>query len=175
MSVVEWSSRPLPPERYGNRESIIPDVGRTAVDRLRAIGRRLGGERGQSMVEFALITPVFFLILVGFVDLGQAFYQYQQLNNAVSEGARVATYNQDPTTVKDAVVSHTTVGITTSNVTVTCYSGWTTTTKTCANGLAIGDAVKVAATKSFTPFTGRIIALVGSSFNLTATAQRSVQ
>jgi Flp pilus assembly protein TadG len=151
-------------------------VGRTTVDRCTAIARRLlGDQRGQSMVEFALISPVFFLILVGIVDLGQGFFQYQQLNNAVSEGARVATYNQDPTTIKNTVVARQTIGLTTSNVTVTCYVGWTTTTQTCANGLDIGDAVKVTATKTFSPFTGRIIAIVGSNINLSATAQRSVQ
>lgn len=50
--------------------------------------------RGQSMVEFALILPVFVLILVGVFDLGRAVYAYNTINNAAREAARLAIVDQ---------------------------------------------------------------------------------
>ncbi len=47
------------------------------------------GERslGQSMVEFALILPLFALFLVIAVDFGRIYFSYVQVNNAAREGA----------------------------------------------------------------------------------------
>jgi Flp pilus assembly protein TadG len=44
--------------------------------------------RGQSLVEFALISPVLLLLLVGVLDLGRAFYIQTALQNAAREGTR---------------------------------------------------------------------------------------
>ncbi len=41
---------------------------------------------GQSLVEFALVIPIFLLLLFGLFDVGRLVY----VNNAVSEGAREA-------------------------------------------------------------------------------------
>ena len=48
------------------------------------------GEDGQAMVEFALILPIFLLILCGIIDFGWLFYNQLSLNNACREGARYA-------------------------------------------------------------------------------------
>lgn len=40
--------------------------------------------RGQAMVEFALVVPIFFLLVFGLIDLGRAVY----VNNAMSQAAR---------------------------------------------------------------------------------------
>ncbi|MDQ6884547.1 MAG: pilus assembly protein [Candidatus Dormibacteraeota bacterium] len=50
--------------------------------------RRRGGNRAQSLVEMALITPLLFFILLGIVDIGRAYYQYTVMTDAVREGAR---------------------------------------------------------------------------------------
>jgi len=50
--------------------------------------------RGQSMVEFALIVPVFVLLLVGIFDFGRAVYGYSTINNAAREAARLAIVDQ---------------------------------------------------------------------------------
>jgi Flp pilus assembly protein TadG len=42
------------------------------------------------MVEFALVAPIFFLILFGIIDFGRYVYYVQILNNAAREGARYA-------------------------------------------------------------------------------------
>ena len=44
--------------------------------------------RGQSLVEFALILPLFMLIVLGIFDLGRVIYAYSALHNAAREGAR---------------------------------------------------------------------------------------
>ncbi len=54
-------------------------------------------ERGVSAVEFALIAPVFILIIVGIAQMGHLFYAHAGLRNAVSEGARFATIHPRPT------------------------------------------------------------------------------
>ena len=42
---------------------------------------------GQSLVEFALILPLFMLIVLGVFDFGRAIYAYSALHNAAREGA----------------------------------------------------------------------------------------
>jgi Flp pilus assembly protein TadG len=53
------------------------------------------GERGQALMEFALVIPIFLLLLVGLFDLGRGVFSYNTLTNAAREGARLAIVNQD--------------------------------------------------------------------------------
>jgi Flp pilus assembly protein TadG len=55
-------------------------------------------EHGQSMVEFALILPLFVLFIVGIFELGRAFFSYIAITNAAREGARVVTFWPGKTT-----------------------------------------------------------------------------
>lgn len=48
-------------------------------------------EKGQAMVEFALILPVLFLIIGGIIDFGWIFHHQSIANNACREGARYAS------------------------------------------------------------------------------------
>ena len=47
--------------------------------------------RGQAIVEFALILPIFLLLVLGSMEFGLVFHQYQIVTSASREGARVAT------------------------------------------------------------------------------------
>lgn len=47
-------------------------------------------EGGQTLVEFALISLVFFTLMLGVVDLGRVIWHYNALSNAAREGARNA-------------------------------------------------------------------------------------
>lgn len=49
--------------------------------------------RGQALVEFALVAPIFFLLLFGIVEGGRFVFYYQTLANATREGARFAIVN----------------------------------------------------------------------------------
>lgn len=46
-------------------------------------------DRGQELVEFALILPVLLLISLVILELGLIMYQYNAIGNAAREGARV--------------------------------------------------------------------------------------
>jgi Flp pilus assembly protein TadG len=47
-------------------------------------------QRGQSMVEFALILPIFLLMLFGLVDMGRLVYANTALSQAARESTRLA-------------------------------------------------------------------------------------
>jgi len=46
--------------------------------------------RGQALVEFALVLPIFLLILFALIDMGRYVYLNSTLSQAAREGARVA-------------------------------------------------------------------------------------
>jgi TadE-like protein len=51
------------------------------------------GSLGQAMVEFALVAPIFFLLLFSIVEAGRFIFYYETLSNATREGARFAIVN----------------------------------------------------------------------------------
>ena len=61
--------------------------------------RRRTGERGQTLLEFALLAPFMVLLAVGVVELGRAIYYTIEVNNAASAGAEFAA--QDAITASD--------------------------------------------------------------------------
>jgi Flp pilus assembly protein TadG len=82
-------------------------------------------KRGQSLIEAALILPVFLLILGGLVDFGHAIQSYIAITNAANEGARFAS--REPTNlqgiqqhVENELVG---TGITVTSVSVSCLNG----------------------------------------------------
>jgi hypothetical protein len=52
-------------------------------------------EEGQSLVEFALILPVFLLLAIGILDLGRAVFQVNTLAYAAREATRFAIVHGD--------------------------------------------------------------------------------
>ena len=61
--------------------------------------------RGQSMVEFAVLSPVFFLLLLGTIDLGRAVYIYNTISDAAREGTRAAVPFDTPLPSNATVVA----------------------------------------------------------------------
>lgn len=51
--------------------------------------RGRGGERGQGLVEFAMLVPVFMLLLLGMLEFGTAFNHNLTIGYASREGARI--------------------------------------------------------------------------------------
>lgn len=72
----------------------------------RHLKRKCRKEDGQSMVEFALILPIFLLILCGIIDFGWLFYNQLSLNNACREGARYAVVNTADNADTQAIINH---------------------------------------------------------------------
>ena len=55
--------------------------------------KRQGRTRGQAMAEFAIVAPLFFLLLFGIIEVGRFIFYYEVLSNATREGARYAIVN----------------------------------------------------------------------------------
>ena len=53
-------------------------------------------ERGQAVVEFALIAPLFLLIVVGIIQFGIGLNYWLDLNRIANQGARWAVVNKYP-------------------------------------------------------------------------------
>lgn len=71
----------------------------------RSTGRSGRGEGGQSLVEFALVAPIFLLVLFAIVDFGMAFHAWITVTNSAREGARVGAVRADAATIEQRVRS----------------------------------------------------------------------
>jgi len=80
---------------------------------------RPSGERGQDVVEFAIIFTVLFLVLMGIFDMGRAVYSYSVLFNAAREGARYGIIHPTDTAGIKAQVLNLAVGLDPNALTVT--------------------------------------------------------
>lgn len=61
-------------------------------------------ERGQSLAEFAIILPIFLLLVCGILDFGRLMYAYMNLNNVAQETVRLGGLgNNDSTMVAFAM------------------------------------------------------------------------
>lgn len=49
-----------------------------------------GEERGQALLEFALVMVILFLLLFAIIDFARIFFAYSTMSNGVREGARFA-------------------------------------------------------------------------------------
>src|SRR3954463_2655891 len=56
--------------------------------------RRLQNDRGQTAVEFALVTPVIIVLLLGIIQVGIAFHDYITVTDAARAGARKAVVDR---------------------------------------------------------------------------------
>jgi len=61
------------------------------------------GERGQAVAEFALIVPIFLLLVFAIVDFGMGFHAWITVTNAAREGARLGAVGGTQTEVEDQV------------------------------------------------------------------------
>jgi Flp pilus assembly protein TadG len=61
------------------------------------------GNKGQSMVEFALILPVFLLMLFGLIEWGMFFSKQHQLNQFTKEITRIASIEKDNSSLKTQI------------------------------------------------------------------------
>jgi Flp pilus assembly protein TadG len=80
---------------------------------------RSSGERGQDVVEFAIIFTVLFFVLMGIFDMGRAVYSYSVLFNAAREGARYGIIHPTDTAGIKAAVNKMAVGLDPNALTVT--------------------------------------------------------
>ncbi len=118
-------------------------------------------------MEFALVAPIFFLIVFGVLDLGRVVYQYNLIANSAREGARLAIIQSNTNAqVTDRVVASSANLIAAGNVAI---SG----TRTCTAGPC--GTVTVSVQRTFVPVTPLIGNIVGNSLTLTASSTMVVE
>lgn len=62
-------------------------------------------EKGQSMVEFALVLPLFLIVMFIIADFGVGFSRWLVIVNSAREGARIGTVGTDLSDVQQRTVS----------------------------------------------------------------------
>jgi hypothetical protein len=141
------------------------------------IGRRLGGRRqrsrGQALVEFSLVFPIFMLLVFGLIDLGRLVYANNALSEAAREGARWGSVQARSALGLDAIETYTVEhvsGLGGITVTASCI-------KPVGDDQACSqfDTLQVTAQGSFgmiTPVIGQLMQAAGlNPFDIEATAQ----
>ena len=72
----------------------------------RLLRRFVRAQSGAEVIEFALTLPLLLLVVLGIIEFGFLFQQYEVITNAAREGARIATL---PTYSANAGVTQTNV------------------------------------------------------------------
>jgi Flp pilus assembly protein TadG len=134
--------------------------------------RFLGGQKASMTVEFALLAPVFILLVFGIIDFGHAWYMKMEITSASREGARYGTRYQGPGKIPNTLSPSISSWVTTNygpllpadaNLTVTPGgTGYTSGTA--------GDDLTVTVTATKTWFViGNLIPGLGSSITMSST------
>lgn len=75
-------------------------------------------QRGQSLVETALVLPVLLIIVLGIFDFGRAIFAYNAVSNSAREGVRLAIVKQNATEV-EAEAKRSAIGLDPNQIDVT--------------------------------------------------------
>jgi Flp pilus assembly protein TadG len=131
--------------------------------------------RGQALAEFALVLPIFAILLFGIIDFGRYVFTANALNNGAREGARAGAVSIRPSPDCDgltrqacviAVVRNRSWGIAASAITpvVTCERvapNDTTPNVVAVSTCRTNDLLRVKATSTFTLVTPLIAQWLG--------------
>jgi PKD repeat protein len=149
-----------------------------------AAARERGSRGGQALAEFALILPVFMLLMLVAIDFGRSFFTYIDVNNAAREAANYAA--GDPTDLAGILAAaqgqQNVQGqggespITTTSVNVSCadQSGVTIACATAGGGSGTGNTVTVDVTEQFTFVTPWVNSIFSGSPTMTASSTATV-
>ena len=117
-------------------------------------------EKGQTMVEMAIVLPVLLVILIGIVQFGIAFNNYLTLTDAARAGARKAVVSHSASTCISQVRASAS-DLKQSDLTVGCSSSW-----------QHGDDVTVTATY---PYSLNVFGVVVANGRLNVTTTERVE
>ena len=127
---------------------------------------------GQSVVEFALVAPIFLMLLFGLIEGARLVYAYNTVNHAAQESARFAIL-ADTSSVSavrnKAVDAADPLEINTSDVTVQVNNG-----STSFGDREIGDRLSVSVTYNLVPVVGMVFGAT-PSFELTGKTELMVE
>ena len=125
------------------------------------LGRR---DRGQTLVEFAIVLPLLAFLLFGIVQLGIVFNNYVTLTDATRAGARKAAVGRsvaDPAGEAEAAVRSSAANLNQGDLSVSVASTWDP-----------GSDVTVSADY---PYDISLLGIVVKSGNLTSTTTERVE
>jgi Flp pilus assembly protein TadG len=97
--------------------------------------------RGAAVTEFAIVAPLFFMLIIGFIEFGRALMVQQVLINASRVGARQAITTGATTTEVQTAVEEYTAGVAVPGVDVSVSPNPATATA--------GTAITVTASVNF--------------------------
>jgi Flp pilus assembly protein TadG len=101
--------------------------------------------RGQSLVEFAVVFPIFILVLFGVIEFGFMLYSQMTVSNAAREAARVSVVDPDPCSIQDLANATARAAASGLNATYLTVTGAVASTGSPANCTTAkqGDSVTV--------------------------------
>ena len=138
--------------------------------RLPTVGKRRLS-RGQSVVEFALMLPIFLLLIFGGIDFGRVFLGWINLNNTARIAANYAASNAVELNSGDPVAVATYNKLVTDDATATnCTPPTPLPPPTYAPDTALGSNATVTVTCSFRIFTPIISSILGNNVSVTSSA-----
>jgi Flp pilus assembly protein TadG len=98
---------------------------------IRSLRRFVRAQSGAEVIEFALTLPLLLLVVLGIIEFGFLFQEYEVVTNAAREGARIAvlpTYSADAASTQANVTARvnqylSTAGLSTASATIYGGSG----------------------------------------------------
>ena len=130
------------------------------------------GDRGQALVEFALIVPVFAVILFGLLDFGRVIYTQNTVEQAAREASRAGTLEAVDASWKydqiraAAINSAAGLGLAAANV-----NGQGCADCFYPRGAVSGEIVVVTVSTQVNLVTPLLSQIVGGTFNVTSTSR----
>ena len=107
-------------------------------------------QRGQDLMEYALVLPIVLLILMSILDLGRVVYVFSSLHNSVRDGARYGIISPTDILGIEAVVRDKAVGLDPADLVVLATQPDL-------------ETIQVGATYEFTAVSPIVAALIGGN------------
>jgi len=107
-------------------------------------------QRGQDLMEYALVLPIMLLILMSILDLGRVIYVYSSLHNSVRDGARYGIISPTDAAGIESVVFDKAVGLDPADLVVSVVQ-------------PNQEIIQVGATYQFTAVSPVVAALIGGN------------
>lgn len=120
---------------------------------------RMGGTRGQSLVEFALVAPILLLLVIGIAELGRAWMAHNVVTGAAREAVRIAAVNSSSTSTDNTWMGRAQA--------IMASAGLTGPAPQIAEA---GDAISVTVTCNFTPVVAGFIPGLNGPIQLSSTS-----
>jgi Flp pilus assembly protein TadG len=142
--------------------------------------RREKDEKGQALVEFALLVPIFLILMFAIVDFGMGFYSLITVTNSAREGARLGAVRATTDDIRDRVYDTADLINEGDKMTVTVGCGPSSDpppTGSCPSQQQ-GDSVVVRVEYDYdliTPLASLVGDIIGPMLTLTSTAEMRLE